>query len=97
MALVLALKSGQAFYVEHERFVVGAVVSEIDFEVTHERTGKTHHVTDSKSVEVLPDVFVSAGDRQQMLMARIAFEAPRSIRILRQEVYDQEMQKRKAS
>ena len=94
MALVLALKSGQAFYVDHTRFVVGNVVSEIDFTVTHEESGKTYHVTETKSAEIMPDVFVQAGDRQQMLMARVAFDAPRSIRILRQEVYDQEMSKR---
>lgn len=87
MALVLSLRQGEDFYVEDERFIVVEIFGPSRFQLKDAETGSIHEVTDEERVEILDDVFVSAGDRTQMGVARIAIEAPREIMILRGEKY----------
>ena len=83
MPLVLSLKEGQDFYVGDERFVVEDVYSEMHFRVREVGTGKIFEITDLGATEIMPDVFVSAGERPQALLARVTIEAPPSVLVLR--------------
>jgi hypothetical protein len=83
MPLVLSLKESQDFFVGEERFVVDNVYSETRFTIWHEGTGKTHMITDEIATEVLPDVFISSGDRHSNSTASVAIDAPSNIMVLR--------------
>lgn len=83
MALVLSLKVEQDFYVGEERFVVTAIFSPTSFALAHERSGRGFRITDAKASEVFPDVFVSAGEKPEAMIARVAIEAPRHLLIIR--------------
>jgi sRNA-binding carbon storage regulator CsrA len=85
VALVLSLHSGQDFYVGDEQVVVGAILGVSKFEVTVTSSGRKYVVSDEQATELteIGDVFLSAGDRPQAGVARIAIDAPRSITILR--------------
>ncbi len=87
MPLVLSLREGQDFYLDDEQLVVRRVQGLMRFELQVAKTGKLHEITDAESSEVLEDVFVSAGDRPQKGIARVAIEAPREVRITRGDRY----------
>lgn len=81
MALVLSLKEGEDVFVDDDRVLLRAVASTDRFEVVS-RLG-TFSVSDQKMVEVLPDVFMSAGNRTHQGTVRLSIEAPPSKVILR--------------
>jgi hypothetical protein len=83
LPLVLSLKRGQDFFVGEDCFVIDAVLSETQFRLRHSATGRSFEVDDTKSTEIMPDVFVSAGEKPLATMARVAIEAPQEILILR--------------
>lgn len=83
MALVLSLRRGQDFYVGDEQFVVTAIHSETSFSLLHVPSEKTHRITETEAVEVCPDVFVSAGEKPEAMVARVAIRAPRERLIVR--------------
>ena len=87
MPLILSLHSGQDFYVGDLQVVIGNVLGVSQFEVTVPATGRKYTITDSEATELkeAPDVFLSAGDRPQSGVARVAIDAPRSIPVLRGE------------
>ena len=87
MPLVLSLRTGQDFYVGDEQLIVQTVRGSTCFDVRVASTGKVHEITNSQAAEVLDDVFVSAGDRPQPGLARVAIEAPSYLLILRGEKY----------
>jgi hypothetical protein len=87
MPLVMSLKTGDDFYVEDERVIVGAIHGRMHFEVQVEKTGSVFQVTDDEAQELFTDVFVSAGPRPASGIARVAIEAPREITILRGDRY----------
>ena len=87
MPLVLSLREGQDFFLGDEQVVVGRVHGIVKFEVKVKKTGKCHEISDAESVEILPDVFLSAGDRPQKGIARVAIDAPREIKITRGDRY----------
>lgn len=87
MPLVLSLRAGQDFYVEDAQLVVGEIRGDTSFTLMVAATGKTFEITDQRAEEVLPDVFVSAGDRPQAGLARVAIEAPPEKLILRGDNY----------
>lgn len=87
MALVIARAPGEAFFVGDMRFVVVEVVDhseQLNSFWLENAQGERILISDRKSVEILPHVHVSAGDRQQPRLARIAIDAPRSIPITRE-------------
>ena len=83
MALVLSLRKGDDFYVGDERFVVLAIHSPTAFSLMHERSKNTFQIGDAKAIEVYPSVFVSAGEKPEAMIARVAIDAPRSLLIVR--------------
>ena len=90
MPLVLSMKSGQDFYVGDQQVVIEKVRRDYTFDIIVTETGKRHTVTETEAVEVLDDVFVSAGDRPMAGLARVAIEAPPDVLILRGERYRNE-------
>lgn len=84
MALILSLKEGQDFFVGDEQFFLEEIVGENEF-VLRKASGNPglKRITDARSCEVLPDVFVSAGDMHQTNVASVVVDAPREILILR--------------
>ena len=83
MALVLSLREGQDFYLDDDQVLVTRVDGLMHFQLMLASSGQSFVITDAESVEIMPDVFVSAGDRPQRGIARVAIDAPREIRITR--------------
>ena len=83
MALVLSLRKGQDFYLDDVQVLVTRVDGLMHFQLMLASSGQSFVITDAESVEIMPDVFVSAGDRPQRGIARVAIDAPREIRITR--------------
>ena len=83
MALVLSLREGQDFYLDDAQVLVTRVDGLMHFQLMLASSGQSFVITDAESVEIMPDVFVSAGDRPQRGIARVAIDAPREIRITR--------------
>jgi hypothetical protein len=83
MPLVLSLKAGEDFYLDDDQFVVEEVSSAVEFTVRDAVSGKCYRVTDTRATEIRPNVFVSAGEKPQALVARLTIEAPRSVLVVR--------------
>ena len=81
MALVLSLKKDHKFYIGDNEAVVTTIVSPMEFVVRVQ--GKDFMIDEIQAKEVLPDVFISAGDRPQLGFVRALIDAPRSIHISR--------------
>ena len=84
MALSIGVQKGSKL------LVGGQTVEVLDIVYGHSMAvaagGKTHQVNDQERTEILPNVYVSYGKnlrRPNQPGARLAFEAPRSIRINR--------------
>lgn len=83
-----------------EKFYVGDIPVTVKWFEGHKRAGvevKGRHftITDEEATEILPKVFVTMGNprpdrfNKEESISRIAIDAPRSITILRQELYEQ--------
>ena len=85
MPLVLSLRVGQDFFVGNEQVTVTKITGYSKFDVRVTSSGRTYYVNDEEAVELheLSDVYLSAGDRPQAGLARVAIDAPREIPILR--------------
>ena len=85
MPLVLSLRVGHDFYVGREHVTITKIIGHSRFEVRVASSGRTYEVSDREATELreLPDVYLSAGDRPQAGLARVAIDAPREIPILR--------------
>ena len=85
MPLVLSLRVGQDFFVGAEQVTVVKITGYSKFDVEVTSSKRVYHVSDQDAVELheLADVYLSAGDRPQAGLARVAIDAPREIPILR--------------
>lgn len=83
MALILTLKEGQDFYVGEEQFIVEKVHNETHFIIRDAETQQLYEITDECGTEVLPKVFISAGERPSTSIARVAINAPYEMVVLR--------------
>lgn len=94
MALVIEVANGKSFWVGDVEVVVTRITSHTSFDLkVNSEWPKIYRVSDSRSIEILPNVRVSAGlggkpkvDSARAGLARIAIEAPRSIKILRDDI-----------
>lgn len=93
MALVIGVPEGGAFYVGDTRCEIVDMRDEHHFRVrvVEPFMNREFEVTDKSQVEILPDVWVSAGDVRSGL-ASLAIEAPRSVKILREKLYVRDSQ-----
>jgi hypothetical protein len=87
MPLVLTLSEGEDFYVRDNRVILEKIHSPTEFSLRRDRDNALIQIREGKPVELFRGVFVSAGARGQNDLSRIAIEAPRSVLILRGEVY----------
>lgn len=87
MALHLAVPAGKKVMVGVRHLTVKETLSLHRVRVIRDDGGEID-LTDDKSVEVFPHVFVSVGTRTQLGMASLAFEAPKDIMILREDLAD---------
>lgn len=86
MPLVLSLRQHDDFYVSDQRFVVSGI-NDVNFTLEQEASHKSFEITEMEASEIMPDVFVSAGDQFQKGIVRAVIDAPRSILILRGDRY----------
>lgn len=91
MPLVLSVRQGDDFYVNDQQFLVKRIYDETSFELLKASDpNETHQpikITEKQAVEVMPDVFISAGDLFQRGIVRAVIDAPRDILILRGDKY----------
>ena len=92
MALILSLKEGQDFYVGDERFLLEEILGENEFVISGQSDSngkpcKKWTITDAHSREIMPDVFVAAGEMYQSNVASVVVDAPRNILILRGDLH----------
>ena len=86
MALVLSLKIGSDFYVGDYQFFVTSARSDTDFVVQRKDADhKTYaySISTTQAVEILPDVFVSAGSSPQINCVSLVIDAPGAVLVLR--------------
>lgn len=94
MALILEIKVGSRFFVGDRPLYVTSIQPQ---EVQVERDdGCVFQLTDKRTVEVYPRLFMSVGYRPALAgtlaqnncsSTRLVFEAPRDIVVLREEIY----------
>jgi hypothetical protein len=82
MALVLTLNLGDRFHVAGFGFTLLSIASYTEVAITRDSDGKIFYLSDRRSEEIHPDVWVAVGARGQMSTARLVVEAPRSIKIV---------------
>jgi sRNA-binding carbon storage regulator CsrA len=88
MALVLAVKEGESFYIGTVKFLVESIHS--PSRVTLKKYGSLDEIitlSGNRSIELMPHVYVFIGLKSSEHSVRLSFEAPRSIIIDREEVY----------
>jgi sRNA-binding carbon storage regulator CsrA len=85
----------EGFYVGDEQFAVRSIESTSKFVLERKKDGVLFTVVEGRSVEILSGVSVTQGIRAQADLARVAIEAPRSVRILRWDHYLAEQEKKK--
>lgn len=93
MALILGMKEGRSFFVGDTKVTVEEVVHQQRFKVrVHGAMDKLLEVDVKQRVEILTDVFVSAGKpHQNRDLVQVAIEAPRHVKVLRDVLYRKEM------
>jgi hypothetical protein len=79
------MRQGEAFYVGDSRLEVASVLRNRHF-ILADEFGEMHEIVDDRSAEVMPSVFISAGDKARASGAiRVVVEAPREINIQRED------------
>lgn len=86
MPLTLTMAAGEDFYVGDDRFVIEEVFLTEGFTLKGPN-GHVFTVDTKKAVDIAPDVRVSDGHRVLVGKARVVFNAPRAIPILRGDLY----------
>lgn len=92
MALVLSVRESESVYVGDTKITLQKILTPVRYKVLVD--GGAHHfdaiyeITAKERVEILPDVFLSAGIDANMREAKLAFDAPRDRVILRQRLYE---------
>lgn len=91
MGLILGVKAGEKIYIEDDWIMIVKVTGPHNFVLENEDgTGYTINGPDDQPQEVLPEVFVSAGEIRGTAPGRIArvfIDAPREMKILREAPY----------
>ena len=87
MPLVLSMKRGDDMFITDQQFEVTRIFDDTSFTLTRREENaddeRSFDITEKEAVEILTDVFVSAGDLFQNGIIRAVIDAPRSILILR--------------
>lgn len=87
MSLVLAFKQGESFYLDSFKFTVEEIVSPNRVRVRkHGPFDEIVTLVGTRSLELMPQVFVYIGLKSNAYSVRLSFDAPRSIKINREEI-----------
>ena len=91
MALILAVKEGESFFVGAKKFTLTKIVTPTRLTLVEEANGldNTFTIAGRAAQEITPEVVVFIGDKSTEKVARICFEAPRRIKIIRGELLEQ--------
>jgi len=92
MALIIGVAEEDDFFVGDQRIIVKAIQDELHYTVAvMKEDGVTVEqeiaIDDTEAKEILPNVFVSAGKRGMVDLARVSVAAPRTLKILRGNLY----------
>jgi hypothetical protein len=81
MPLTLSLREGDDFYVADKQVFVAYRSGRFTF--TLAAGDQMFKIGEEEATEIMPDVFISSGDRPQHGIARVVIDAPKSMRILK--------------
>jgi sRNA-binding carbon storage regulator CsrA len=88
MALILGAFEGESVYIGDHKLTVVDIIQPTLFKVLLEGDLDTvFTIRSNERVEILPDVFLSAGNTGNMDSVKLVFEAPRERVILRERLY----------
>jgi sRNA-binding carbon storage regulator CsrA len=83
MGLILSLREGEHLTIGETRFEVLEILKNRNL-ILQDPEGTCWEINDDRACEVLPTVWISAGDRaRHQQSARVVIEAPRSIPVRR--------------
>lgn len=90
MALILAMQTGRSFYVGDTRVEVldKSTPHDVHVRVYESAWNREYHLNRDSRVQILPDVFATVGIGSGKSMLKLALEAPRSVSIMRDSLYD---------
>ena len=94
MALVLKLQVGSDLWIGGRMFVLTELFDGTSFRLQETEgpdAGAEHKITEECSTEIMPDVFVSAGDLHEDGAVQVVLDAPREILILRGDRYRKQL------
>lgn len=80
MALVLRLRPGEDFYVDHQHFLLDAIIDEKRAILRHGT--RRIEIDFDHDTEILPGVHVTLGERRSTIALPISIDAPRQVAIL---------------
>ena len=86
MALNISVAEGGRVYIG-DRLIRVTEIRSLTRATIVDDTGMHHDLFDNRSTEVYPGVFVSIGRKQHVGQCSLTFEAPKSVVILREELY----------
>jgi sRNA-binding carbon storage regulator CsrA len=88
MALILAARENESVFIGDDKLTIIDIIHPTEFKVRVEgMIDSVYTIKSSERVEVLPDVFLSAGNTGNMVSVKLVFEAPRDRVILRERLY----------
>lgn len=82
LAYVMALKAGEDFFVDDVQFLLAEIFDSTSFAVRRQTDDQLFKMMDDGiAYEIMPGVMASVGTRGTSHVAKVAIDAPRSIRI----------------
>jgi len=88
MALILAAQEGESIFVGDTKVVVEQIITPTRFKVRVEGgMDAIYEIGIKHRTEILPDVYLSAGDTGNIDFVKLVLEAPRNRVILRERLY----------
>lgn len=91
MPLALGVVEGDKIYIDDDPLVITRIESIRSIVATFK--GREYVFRDDESIAVRPSVFISVGipkdvSQRQSMMARLVFDAPKSVSIKRRQLYE---------
>jgi sRNA-binding carbon storage regulator CsrA len=88
MALILAVREGESVYVNDTKVTVIDIITPLKFKVEVDAMmPKILEIDAYRRVEVLPDVFMQAGNTGSLSCVKVAITAPADKIVLRERLY----------
>jgi len=91
MALVLGVREGRSFYLNDLQVELTRIETPSRVKLTiHGPILKIVTIGPNQRTELMPNIYASLGTDSTIEQAKIALEAPRNIKILRDKLYDEQ-------